>query len=655
MATTLAIPLKDIVIDAERTIDLASLPEDEAITLIKKAYGALSASIEVTIKGDIAYITLPEEQAHRATEALKTFERALRAAQRGEYARAIPLFQQVLQALPAHVDARRNLAMAYLESGDKEQAIDHLLQALMLDPRDAWSYVLLGNIYAKHENDPARAENLYRRAMEINPHDAILLTNYGALMMTRGNPEQAEEFFERAIQADPLYPNPYHARALLSLDEGRPADAVASLDDLFTKARTTDIRSGPLYAEARRLYLQANQRLAAASVTQMMDHVEQTRLALEQAGNIPIRIRQDDSLTVDATAQLAWRYARGYHLLKYRNKSPSITPHLLAHELEHLALELDARAAGRNRFFASTASNRDYAIRSVAGDTTRLKSAGIPDDKIAEYIRFVVNGLALQLYNMPLDMTVEQRLFDHHKPLHSSQFVYLHAMLQENLRALEDTRIRTTSPREIWRANVTLNCAMALFVDHLYAGRTAYAEPYRQHTIFDTGQRLFRLWQDATRDFHPGDEYDLVDEYAQVLRLQRWYEWTTEMAAWTELQQDDEPEPAREGTTNPQLLKQLEPAAIMHCLGALQRFDAMPDDQVRSIAFEIAVLGRAGLDYADPDPKYTLNSIPGERFSGLQLMCLMHVGFKRIDPTLDTGMDLEAAYHTALDLHRGKT
>ena len=34
-------------------------------------------------------------------------------------------------------------------------------------------------------------------------------------------------------------------------------------------------------------------------------------------------------------------------------------------------------------------------------------------------------------------------------------------------------------------------------------------------------------------------------------------------------------------------------------------------------------------------------------------MCLLYVGFKRIDPTLDTGMDLHAAYRAALSLHKG--
>jgi hypothetical protein len=45
-------------------------------------------------------------------------------------------------------------------------------------------------------------------------------------------------------------------------------------------------------------------------------------------------------------------------------------------------------------------------------------------------------------------------------------------------------------------------------------------------------------------------------------------------------------------------------------------------------------------------------SIPGETFSGLHLMCLMHAGFKRIAPEQNTGMDLEGPFLTALELHQ---
>src|SRR5207253_1082612 len=109
--------------------------------------------------------------------------------------------------------------------------------------------------------------------------------------------------------------------------------------------------------------------------------------------------------------------------------------------------------------------------------------------------------------------------------------------------------------------------------------------------------------------------------------------------------------PPTEGTTNPALLQEKHPAAVFYFLDAFQRFNAMTPEQIRTIAFEIALLGRNGLDYASPDEKYELRSIPDQKFSGLHLMCLMYAGFKRDVPEHDVGMDLNDPFLTALVLY----
>jgi hypothetical protein len=89
-------------------------------------------------------------------------------------------------------------------------------------------------------------------------------------------------------------------------------------------------------------------------------------------------------------------------------------------------------------------------------------------------------------------------------------------------------------------------------------------------------------------------------------------------------------------------------------LDALNRYARLDTEEVRAIAFEIALLGRSGLDYASPEKKYSLKAIPDESFSGLQLMCLMHAGFKRLDPEVNTGMDLDEPFLQALELFNAR-
>lgn len=95
------------------------------------------------------------------------------------------------------------------------------------------------------------------------------------------------------------------------------------------------------------------------------------------------------------------------------------------------------------------------------------------------------------------------------------------------------------------------------------------------------------------------------------------------------------------------------PDAVFFCLDALQKFQALGDEQTKTITFEITMLGRNGFDINSPDKKYTLRSLPGH-FSGLHLVSLMYVGLKLLAPTVDAGIDLSKEYAEAKRLFAEK-
>jgi hypothetical protein len=89
--------------------------------------------------------------------------------------------------------------------------------------------------------------------------------------------------------------------------------------------------------------------------------------------------------------------------------------------------------------------------------------------------------------------------------------------------------------------------------------------------------------------------------------------------------------------------------AAMYCLAAMEIFAREGSEARQRITFEIALLGRSGLDINDPTPKYSLSGLSG-KYSGLQLVSYMYVGFKQIDPCTDTGIDLSKEYEAAKSL-----
>ena len=267
------IPLKDIIIDPSKKIDLLSIPKDEAISLIKNSYGFLSSSIDVSMEGDNAVIKFTEEKAEKVNEALKLYQKGVKEAEKGEYSKAIKTFEKVLEVVPQHVDARRNLAMAYLESGDAEKAEEYLRECLRLDPNDRWSNLLLGNIYARIKRNLDVAEFFYQKCYEIDPNDNFLLNNYAAIMLEKGKPDKAKELFEKALSIAPSYPNTYYGLALLYQNQNRPELVLEILERLFSQPKSKDIRSSTVYKMARDTYRQVCKDMAESKFDNLLETV----------------------------------------------------------------------------------------------------------------------------------------------------------------------------------------------------------------------------------------------------------------------------------------------------------------------------------------------------------------------------------------------
>lgn len=344
--------------------------------------------------------------------------------------------------------------------------------------------------------------------------------------------------------------------------------------------------------------------------------------------------------------QMAWKHKRDHHLLKVRAKYPApLVCHLESHELTHLKLESEARKIGKNKFFATTPKSCENAFRALGGEMRKLEKTGFPSREIAKIKQIMVEGLGNFLYNCPLDMVIERHLRHTFKLLQPAQFLSVSLMAQEAWQTNNNPEVRGMTPRKILNATLALNGAYCLFLDGLFQGASVSALPYRGAETFAASQRLFKHWQERSQNLGASGEYDLVDEFADMLGLRDWYEWLPDPG-----RHDVTAEPLKEGTTNQSLLRAKHPAAVMYLFDALKRFDKMTPDEIQQLTLEIGLVGRSGFDYASPDEKYQLKALPERKFSGLQLMCLMFAGFKRIAPEHDLQMDLEAPFLMALDM-----
>ena len=304
----IVVKLKDVIIDPAKPVDLTAMSAEKAIELLRKAYGFLAANMTFEIRDEMVVITVDYERRQDEEVAKDCFDRGMKQATSGRYNKAVDLFTRALKIVPEHTEARRNLAMALMNAQRFAEAKDQLVDVLRLSPDDVWGYVLLGNIFAKHENDLETGERFYRKALELDPQDSRALINYAALKTERKDPEGARALFEQAIVLDPRPPNPYYGLAMLVNDAGKTAESLAVLDRMFDDAKFDDVRMADLRKECREFYLRLSAQVADTDHDRLWKDVLAYRDQIAGITACPVDLIEDNCLEdTTATSVPAWR------------------------------------------------------------------------------------------------------------------------------------------------------------------------------------------------------------------------------------------------------------------------------------------------------------------------------------------------------------
>ncbi|HRI65394.1 MAG TPA: tetratricopeptide repeat protein [Polyangium sp.] len=123
-------------------------------------------------------------------------------------------------------------------------AYDHYVRGTQLDENPATM------------ND---AEDLYRRAIELDPWLAIAYTNLGNICFRRGHIDEAEGLYRRALEIDRRQPEAQYNLGYVMLEHGYSYEAVA----FFRGAIESDPRFADAYFNLAMAYEQAGERAKA--------------------------------------------------------------------------------------------------------------------------------------------------------------------------------------------------------------------------------------------------------------------------------------------------------------------------------------------------------------------------------------------------------
>ena len=250
----LMIPLKDVMLTPGERLDVLYSPDDIVIEKIRKAYGVIADVMDISVQGGMACIEFRDSTPEKFDEAMGKLKKGVSEAENGKPLKALKLFQEVLSVIPENVDARRKMAKVYLELGNLEKAKKHLFECSQIDPEDAWSSMMLGNIYARNENNLDVGAFFYDKCLEIDPDDPLVACNYAGLMMEKGEFQKAEMLFKKALEIQDI-PNAYYGLALLYHTAGHLEPARSVLETFFTRnPYLKGVDHSTIYHEAKELY-----------------------------------------------------------------------------------------------------------------------------------------------------------------------------------------------------------------------------------------------------------------------------------------------------------------------------------------------------------------------------------------------------------------
>ncbi|SMG10309.1 Tfp pilus assembly protein PilF [Marivirga sericea] len=622
--------------------NIKSEDEGKLIDAAKQFYSFQGMEPTVSISEGLLKIELNEKGSNQANQ---EFQEVLDLCNSRQFEEAKPLIESIIKESPQVSEFHRVYGQILSELGDQEEAQNELIDALKWDPNNEWALLMMGNILVKEKNDIDAALKYYDQILETNPEENITLNNIGAVLMNQGRFLEAQKYFQKSIEIQPEFPNPYYAL-------GRCHSALKQHSKAFELAITAAKKNNQrdeIYTSSLQLALDS-----ATAIREDRDEfetVESYKLELQERSGVEITIEPDPTIQTAAKLEINEKYKRGYHLVKFNPKHSNVE-HLIMHELVHLEFILDARDNGENFLFTSSNHHKSNFEKPLQKYKVKLIKNGIEPNKADKLINSLFDGINGQIYNTPIDIFIEDLLYKKHENLRPTQFLSIFNIVKDGIKATTSKDIVNLTPAKVVSVSKILNLVNALHFKDLFGVdliQQFKATPLEKKQ----GEEFFEEFSEYRQDKQPGEEYEIIQHWAEDLEIDTYFELKDEMEVYkSQSAKVNSPEDVLESIEkDPYGLDQENPdneaemktfiethskgdvnmAVAMYMVEALKYFSNMPQEDIKKIAFEIAHIGITGIN---PSSNYKVGSIPGKSFSGYHLLAYYYTSWALAVPEM---------------------
>lgn len=619
----------------------------EALTQSIKDFYTYNAFVpKVSIQNDLVTIEI-DTQAIISQDA--DYRKVISLCEKGKYSEAKPILYNLIQKNPTNSEYHRIYGQVLSDEGNFDEAINYLIDALRWNPKNGYALIMMGNIYAREKDDLETAKRYYDEAISINPKDNIAINNLGTNLLQLGKLEKGLEYLEKAYELNPKYPNSSYGIALANEKLGNPLVAFDFCVIALKNCRNND--QTILNHTLSLLITVSEEWIRTDSGKKVFNEYKSY---LEKLAQKSIKEEKDVNIPTIAKLEVAENYNRDYHVIKYKQSVRGIE-HLMMHELVHLQFIIDARKEKTNKLFVTNGQLKAKFIKEHESDFKKIVNRGIGEDALRKYSNALFEGINSQIYNAPIDLFIEDYLNTNYHELRPYQFISLYNLLIDYSKSVNDKQAKELSPKDVAYANKVLNIVNALHFKDLF-GLDLIAKFNPTPNEIREANRLYAEYNEYKKDKEPSEEYELVQHWAEDLKMSKYFELIDENSYRTKSDLDsilsniendpfdvDSDKEFKQSETDKFLKSQseigLNMAVVMFMVDALQFFHNKSKEKIKQTALEIAMLGTQGIN-PDGSKKYKLANVPNKEFSGYHLLAYYYVTWALAIPEMLQSLNL---------------
>ena len=628
--------------------------DEELVKFLMKEYSYEGFLPKIDIDGSFIRIRINTTLLQRV---IGDLDKAMVLCNKGAFEDAKRLLNNVVDKCPLHADAYRMLAQIYMEEGDLDKALDTNIEALRVDPGNLWALILMGNIYT-HKDDVETADVYYERVLKYHPGDYLALNNLAANYTKKGNFEKAISMFQEILSKDSTYLNSFYGLALCYAQQGKHYEAfevcVEGMQKGIVRPEDRSIRSElqkMMYAEA----------VAAVKSAELDIDVRKFIASLESSSGTSIRLEESEVLAVSAKLEYSKAHGVNYNKVVV-NRAKPFHEHLMMHELIHLEMSLAASKACRNMLVTSD-KNTKHQFRTLINADLQKLSKSIGSVRVDELFEKLYAGTVLQAMNCPLDLLVEDKIYNEHKEFRPIQFLSLLEQEKTNVESIKNAS-KTVLPRKVVALSRIMNMVTTMHMKDLY-GIDLLHEYGASKADLALAKDLYEEYEAYKNACAPGDEYELMMYFIESLDLENCMMVLNEKdfggnsvvsSVEEELSEEEKAESTEsfnekhKDGENPMETMMMS----MYMLGAMQYMESLSYEEVNDIAMQIAIQGMSGIS---PEKKgYRIPAIKDREFGGYEFLAYYYVSWAKVHPHKVDSLRLpfKKAYEAALQMYKQK-